>query len=96
MRSSKAKHYCSVAVSRNIQKQVRKIDQIEEKICFPSKTSSQFSVFYSPFHPSQSIFMWHLEGKLSVTPLKGNCCGTWVKVKSEGALTFTAIIIATG
>ena len=36
--------------------------------------------------------MWHLEGKLSVTPLKGNCCGTWVKIKSEGALTFTAII----
>ena len=34
MRSSKAKQYCSVAVSKNIQKQVRKVDQIEEKICF--------------------------------------------------------------
>ena len=47
MRSSKAKQYCSVAVSKNIQKQVRKVDQIEEKICFPSKTSCQFSVLFS-------------------------------------------------
>ena len=65
------------------------------------KNAIPFKTFLSVFSfvlPSilQSIFMWHLEGKLSVTPLKGNCCGTWFKVKSEGALTFTAIIIATG